>query len=369
MSKIPTANGIPVPPITSAESPDKVSKKKHGKAKEATGGMPSRFKLKMQAGLLRSGQYIGMSLHFLASPRPPNPSFVKKIPSTLSHTPGNFELHFYTPEGYKEAGKDGRKFPAVVNYHGGGFTIGSATDDARFARFVLETCNAVFVSVEYRLAPECPFNVAVDDAADALLWLIQHASEYHIDPERLATSGFSAGANLAITSTLRLTKHLKDLESQNRTIASHRIRAIATWYPITDYTLSREIRRATSKRPDQTLPPTLTTLFDASYLFPPELDLANPFLSPSKASDDELIESIPADVIFYTCEWDMLLREGEELANRLRAPPINKNVHYKMIPEVPHGWDKAPDPIRPAAGSEALYQECCDLLKAIFDKE
>ncbi|KAK1759792.1 acetyl esterase [Echria macrotheca] len=362
MSKIPTVEGIPVPLIPSTTQ--STERKTLDKAKDAIPHPPSRFSLRMSAGFWRSLEYIGMSLHFLAPPRPPNPSFSRTVPSTISKVKGEFTLQFYTPKGYGKARNSDKTYPAVVNFHGGGFTIGNATDDARFGRFVVDTCGAIFVSVEYRLAPEAPFPVAVDDAADAILYLIRSAKELRIDPQRLATSGFSAGGNLAITSTLRLAEHLKTNKEPD-----HKLRAIATWYPITDYTLSRAERRATSVRPDQTLPDNLTSIFDASYLFPPELELSNPLLSPSKASDEQLANGIPPNVVFYTCEWDMLLREGEQLAKRLENPPISKNVRYKMIPEVPHGWDKSPDPLKPAAGAEALYLECCKVLKEIFDQE
>jgi acetyl esterase/lipase len=307
-----------------------------------------------------------MTLHFLAPDRPPSPAFTKTIPSTISKTKGEFELQFYTPKGYSKAASNGTKYPAVVNFHGGGFTIGNATDDARFARFVLEKCNAVFVSVDYRLSPENPFPVAVEDAADALLYLIRSGHQHHIDPHKLAVSGFSAGGNLAIASTLCLADHLNHLKESGKDVPDHRVRAVATWYPITDYTQSRAVKRAASVRPDQTLPANLTDLFDASYLHPKELQLATPYLSPSKATDEQLAAAMPETVIFYTCEWDMLMQEGEKLAKRLREPPLSRDVRYKMIKGVPHAWDKAPDPTKPPAFSEDLYKECCAHLTDVF---
>ena len=253
----------------------------------------------------------------------------------------------------------------MVNFHGGGFTLGASTDDARFARFVLEKCGAVFVSVDYRLAPEYPFPTAVEDGADALLYVILNAAELHLDTQRIATSGFSAGGNLAITAPLRLHAFL---EERKGLAPEHRIVAVASWYPITDYTLTRAERRAQATRPDRVLPPILTDLFDAAYLYPPGLDLEDPCLSPSKASDELLVDALPQDVIMYTCEWDMLLREAEHLAERLAAAPICKRVQYRMMGEVPHGWDKGPCPMAPPAGSEEVYAECCDKLRDVFER-
>ncbi|KAJ2984403.1 hypothetical protein NUW58_g6079 [Xylaria curta] len=321
----------------------------------------SRFSLRLTAAWFRHLQCIGMGLHSMAPPRPPNPEFARSVSSTISSRPGEIALHFYVPADYNQSPK-ATKWPAVINFHGGGFTLGSATDDARFARFVTEKSKAVFVSVDYRLAPEYTFPVAVEDGVDALLYVIKNAAELRIDPNRLATSGFSAGGNIAITAPMRLY-----LLSQTTSIPNHTIVALATFYPITDYTLSREERRATSVRPEATLPTSLTNLFDASYLFPPGLDRADPCLSPNKAPDELLIKSIPTHVFFFTCEWDMLLHEGEILARRLEDPPISKRMFYYMIRGVRHGWDKAPSPIKPPQKSEKMYRECCTRLWRVFN--
>ncbi|KAH9904013.1 alpha/beta-hydrolase [Xylariomycetidae sp. FL2044] len=363
-----TVDGIPMSLAPSPSAGKRADEElppnvKPQKAKDKTGAPPSRFSLRMSAGWWRSLQCIGMSLHYLAPPRPPSPDFTRSIPSTLATKKSDFNIVFYVPEGYQKD-KSSDKWPAVVNYHGGGFTLGNASDDARFARFVLEKANALFVSVDYRLAPEYPFPTAVDDGADALLYLINHAEELRIDPRRLATSGFSAGGNIAITAPLRLARHAKTAP-----VPDHRIVATATWYPITDYTLSRAERRESSLRPEYTLPPTLTNLFDASYLFPPELNLADPCLSPSKAPNAELVESMPRHVLFYTCEWDMLLQEGEKLAKRLAEPPISRDVRYTMIKDVGHGWDKGPNPMKPPPQSEKLYADCCKQLRKIFEED
>lgn len=150
-------------------------------------------------------------------------------------------------------------------------------------------------------------------------------------------------------------------------VPDYTIVAVATFYPITDYTLSREERRADSVRPEATLPASLTTLFDSSYLFPPDLDLADPCLSPNKASDQLLIQSIPNNIFFFTCEWDMLLREGEYLARRLQQPPVSRNIFYTMIHGVQHGWDKSPNPMKPPPKSEKVYRECCTRLWRVFN--
>ncbi|WP_244813490.1 alpha/beta hydrolase [Caballeronia sp. Lep1P3] len=86
---------------------------------------------------------------------------------------------------------------ALLYLHGGGFTVGSIeTHDALCRKFAHDAACAV-VSVDYRLAPEHKFPVAVNDAFDALQWLAREAPTLGIDAARLAIGGDSAGGTLA----------------------------------------------------------------------------------------------------------------------------------------------------------------------------
>jgi acetyl esterase len=86
---------------------------------------------------------------------------------------------------------------ALLFFHGGGFTVGSPqTHDALCRKFARDASCAV-VSVDYRLAPEHKFPVAVNDAFDALQWLVREAPTLGIDPARIAIGGDSAGGTLA----------------------------------------------------------------------------------------------------------------------------------------------------------------------------
>jgi acetyl esterase len=86
---------------------------------------------------------------------------------------------------------------ALLFFHGGGFTVGSTqTQDALCRKFAHDAECAV-VSVDYRLAPEHKFPVAVNDAFDALQWLMREAPMLGVDPARIAVGGDSAGGTLA----------------------------------------------------------------------------------------------------------------------------------------------------------------------------
>jgi acetyl esterase/lipase len=87
--------------------------------------------------------------------------------------------------------------PCVVWMHGGGTIIGNRhLDDVQLERWCrsLGICS---VSVEYRLAPEHPFPIPLEDCYQALSWAVAHAEELGIDRSRVGVGGKSAGALLA----------------------------------------------------------------------------------------------------------------------------------------------------------------------------
>lgn len=55
----------------------------------------------------------------------------------------------------------------------------------------------VVLNATYRGVPDAIYPAAFDDLREAIRWLRAHAAEHHIDPDRIATWGYSAGGHLA----------------------------------------------------------------------------------------------------------------------------------------------------------------------------
>lgn len=90
-----------------------------------------------------------------------------------------------------------------LEIHGGGFYMSwAARSDFRNRRTAAAAQVAV-VSVDYRLAPEHPWPAAPDDCETAALWVLEQAEE-RFGTSRLSIGGGSAGANLTLTTLLRL---------------------------------------------------------------------------------------------------------------------------------------------------------------------
>jgi acetyl esterase/lipase len=323
---------------------------------------------------------VGMYIHRLAPPRPPNYTFRRPIRSNFSNHPGSFLLYFYCPSSWRNRRQD-QKYPVVINFHGGGFTIGNACDDARWSNAVVSRVGAVVVSVNYRLAPKHPFPVAVKDGVEAVLYLSEHAEELGLDIYNFALSGFSAGGNMAFSVPLRLHAEVQALQkgrdADTNSVYSGReihgeviagtIKAIVAWYPSVDFTRPRPEREAIPLRPDLMMPKFFTDLFDASYLNPPTLDCSSPYLSPAVAPA-ELLRGLPDTIMIYPCEYDGLKVEAAAFRKRLEEE-IGKTVKWREVEGLPHAWDKSPNPFRKPVKLDEYYHDACDALRLAFGKE
>jgi len=98
---------------------------------------------------------------------------------------------------HRTTGADVR--PALLWIHGGGYVMGTAGQDDALCRHFAETLGIVVASVDYRLAPESPFPVPLQDCYDGLAWL---AGRDYVDATRLAVGGASAGGGLAASLAL-----------------------------------------------------------------------------------------------------------------------------------------------------------------------
>jgi acetyl esterase/lipase len=100
-------------------------------------------------------------------------------------------LRIHRPEGLATGS------PALLWIHGGGYVMGAACIDDRLCALMAARAGLLVVAADYRLAPEHPYPVPLEDCYSALAWLHGHASELGVDASRIAIGGASAGGGLA----------------------------------------------------------------------------------------------------------------------------------------------------------------------------
>ncbi len=199
-----------------------------------------------------------------------------------------------TPDGPARTG-------ALVWFHGGGWVIGDLDSHDALCRELCVAAGTTVISVDYRLAPEHPYPCAHDDASRALTWIVEHAVELGIDPERLAVGGDSAGGHLATVTALRA----RD--------GGPRLAAQILVYPVTDLDAPSDRYPSRTENATGYLLTTETMEFFTDTYAPDVARRTEPDASPVLVAD--LAGSPPALVL--TAEYDPLRDEGARYAQRL----------------------------------------------------
>ena len=201
--------------------------------------------------------------------------------------------------------------PCMLFLHGGGWVIGNLESHDRLCRRLANVARICVVAVDYRLAPEHPFPAALDDSAAALRWMAEHADAWHIDRDRLAVGGDSAGGNLAAALALM---------GRDGSVPPAVFQALI--YPALDLTASSDsYRRVTSG-----VPLTAATMhWFINHYTPDASDRLDWRASPLRTSS--LAGAPPALVL--TVAHDPLCDEGRAYAARLEHDGVRvAALHY-----------------------------------------
>ncbi|KAH7040905.1 Alpha/Beta hydrolase protein [Microdochium trichocladiopsis] len=247
------------------------------------------------------------------------PDMVKTYPCRPS-----LPIRIFFPKGYER--NSNTKLPTLFMVHGGGFLVGDPSDDDLVNRRFADTHGFLVIELNYRKGPGSPFPVGLRDLEAILIALysdlnaredIPATERLPIDQGRVAISGFSAGACIALGAC-----QLPSIQEKVR------FSAVIPVYPVVDQSI-KPGERALRRHYKTTFPglrgnPTdllarLSPYFVWSYL-PYGQDLRDPLLSPAYAAREEL----PRGVFVVGAELDQLCHEGWRLACRLggkRVPP------------------------------------------------
>jgi acetyl esterase/lipase len=120
--------------------------------------------------------------------------------------------------------------PLVINIHGGGWNHGVKEGQGGFSSFF--KAGFAVANIEYRLTPRAKAPAAIEDTRCALIYLISHAKELNIDPNKIVVMGGSAGGHLALMAGLLENNHLFDTNCLG--VEKIKVAAIINKYGIND---------------------------------------------------------------------------------------------------------------------------------------
>jgi acetyl esterase len=232
--------------------------------------------------------------------------------------------------------------PTIVLLHGGGFVIGDLDTHDLTARTLANGCDAVVVSVDYRLAPEDPWPAGVEDAVAATRWAASALSTLGGD-DRLAVAGDSAGGNLSAVVAQVMRDEGIPLAGQ------------LLIYPVTDRRGSYPSHQENGTGYFLDLDTMLW--FDEQYVgHLTEVDVTDPRLAPLHG---DLTGLAPA--VLVVAEFDPLRDDGLAYAAALEAAGVP--VEVRTFPGMIHGFV---DMGRHSPGAQAAVDETCALFRTVL---
>ncbi len=232
--------------------------------------------------------------------------------------------------------------PTIVLLHGGGFVIGDLDTHDLTARTLANSCEAVVVSVDYRLAPEHPWPAGVEDAIAATRWAASSLETLGGD-SRLAVAGDSAGGNLSAVVAQTMRDESVELAGQ------------LLLYPVTDRRGSYPSHAENGT--GYFLDLDAMTWFDQQYVgHLPDVDLTDPRLAPLHG---DLAGLAPA--VLVVAEFDPLRDDGLAYAAALTAAGVP--VEVRTFPGLIHGFV---DMGRYSPAVQAAIDETTELFRKVL---
>lgn len=207
--------------------------------------------------------------------------------------------------------------PVIVNLHGGGFIRERTANDEVFCRKMVNLLHMKVMDVDYRIAPDYPFPIALHESYDCIKWIAEHASELGVDGRKIILMGHSAGANLC-AGICMMAKQSGDF-----TIALN-----AMEYPPLDLATDPADKPYRGKG----IPYERARLYNLYYIDPSEAK--NPLASPIYATEEQLT-GLPRTLVI-TAGNDDLCTEGEEFGMKLARAGVE--VTMKRFLGEGHGF-------------------------------
>ncbi|KAH7153387.1 Alpha/Beta hydrolase protein [Dactylonectria macrodidyma] len=214
---------------------------------------------------------------------------------------------------------------AIIYTHGGGLVAGDVGIFApQIARQAQES-NIPYFAVGYRLAPENPAPCAAEDCFAALKYVSEHASNFNVDPSKIALLGDSAGGGVAAGAALI---------ARDRQLSPPVAKQILV-YPMLD--------DRTELRSDDPLLAFLTWQSNDNIVAwnayvgeakrgKPDVDIS-PYSAPARAIS---LRGLPPT---YIDVGTLDLFRDENIAYAARLAKDEVEVEFHLWPGLPHGFD------------------------------
>lgn len=355
------------------------------------------FDVLWRTALVRLPRAVPISALKWTSPEGPHP-FVFQMPSRSKEY--TIPLYVFIPvKFYNDVPTEGA--PVLVDFHGGGFYLGSCLEQAPFCSIMARELHSIVISVDYRMGPFHRFPAAIEDGEDVLSAILdpdfpgyhplrqaitsriqeertklarsgaealaeEHRQQlqqgsieqikvpsssssaasnaspsFDFDAKKVSVSGFSSGGNLALNLALHIKPPELETEWPSKFSRNHPAPIpMLLFYPSFDL---RQLPSQRSRPAHMALPsPFWTKVADALAPTYAERDQTeHPRVSPGLASLDSLHPA--ARVFLVLCELDTLAEQSKEWVKKMQSHSRNKDLVVEDVANMKHGWTQMPE--------------------------
>ena len=247
----------------------------------------------------------------LQNQTPVDMSGVTTVERSITQDGRTVKLYIMTPE--QTAGAPG----VLFFLHGGVWIVGNFQNHQRLLRDLVVGSGQIGVFVEYTPLPQAKFPTQLEESYAALKWVAAHADEFGADGSRIAIAGNSVGGNMTAALTI-MTKDRKGPKVAYQVLMIPATDASVDTESYHEFAAGRFLPRAFMK-------------YGWDLYAPDEKTRNNPYVSPLRASEEQLKGLPPALVI--TAENDPLRDEGEAYGRALMnaGVPVTVTRYDGMI--------------------------------------
>lgn len=227
-------------------------------------------------------------------------SGVTTTEKTIVQDGQSVKLHIMTPENV--SGKPG----VLLFIHGGVWIVGNFENHKRLLRDLIVGSGQIGVFVEYTPLPQAKYPTQLNECYAALQWIAGHGNEIGADSTRIAIAGNSVGGDMTAALAL-MAKDRKGPKISYQVLLIPATDASVDTASYHEFGTGRFLARDFMK-------------YGWDLYVPDNSTRDNPYVSPLRASSEELAELPPALVI--TAENDPLRDEGEAYARKMKGAGV-----------------------------------------------
>ncbi|EIQ77420.1 acetyl esterase [Shigella flexneri 1235-66] len=230
----------------------------------------------------------------------------------ISTACGPVATRIYAPQPQSQA--------TLYYLHGGGFILGNLDTHDRIMRLLAHYTQCTVIGIDYSLAPEARYPQAIEEIVAVCQYYHQHAGDYPLNINTIGFAGDSAGAMLALASTLWL---------RDNNIACGKVAGVLLWYGL--YGLQDSLSRRLMGGAWDGLTREDLQMYENAYLRSAD-DRESPYYC---LFNNDLTRDVPPCFI-AGAEFNPLIDDSRLLFQTLQAH--QQPCQYKMYPGTLHAF-------------------------------